>query len=266
MPSLTMRPRLLDLALHLARISLAALGLALATFTESSALGAGASIALFFAAFALMHDLAHGALRLPRRANEIALAASGSLMLMSGHALRLMHLRHHARPLASDDLEGSPARLSLPRAALTAPLASIALRIEALRSAGHRGRRVQLVESLGNALALGLLLASQNPALVAAAAVALTLQLSMGLWAAHIPHNAPAWLLAAARRAAFTRSPVALSLAFHELHHRRPTIPCGRLAAARSPIPRARDEANAAANGGSSVGSTGAQVRFRTDA
>lgn len=235
-----MRPRLFDLSLHLARISLAALGLALAAFHESSALGAGTSIALFFAAFALMHDAAHGALRLPRRANEIALAASGSLMLMSGHALRLMHLRHHARPLAESDLEGFPARLSLSRAALTAPLTSFALRLEALRSAGSRGRRVQLAESAGNALALALLLASQNPALIAAALVAVALQLFMGLWAAHIPHNAPAWLLAAARRLAFTRSPVALSLAFHVLHHLRPSIPCGRLAASRSPIPRAR--------------------------
>ncbi|HZG46158.1 MAG TPA: hypothetical protein VEZ41_07800, partial [Allosphingosinicella sp.] len=141
------------------------------------------------------------------------------------------------------------------RAPLTAPAASIALRLEALRSAGSRGRRVQIAESLGNAAALALLLASRNPALVAAAATAIALQLSMGVWAAHIPHNAPPWLLAAARRAAFTRSPIALSLAFHELHHRRPTVPCGRLAAARSipPIPRARDEANAEADGGSGV-------------
>ncbi|HZF52856.1 MAG TPA: fatty acid desaturase [Polyangiaceae bacterium] len=234
-----MRPRFLDLSLHLARVAFSALGLGLAVHKESAVFGAGASIALFFASFALMHDAAHGALRLPRRANELLLAASGSLMLMSGHALRLMHLRHHARPLAEDDLEGNPARLSLPRAALTAPLAAVALRVEALRAAGPRGRRAQIAESLGNALALALLLASQNPALVAGAAAALTLQLTMSVWAAHIPHNAPAWLLAAARRAAFTRSPIALSLAFHEVHHRRPSVPCGRLAN-QCPIPRAR--------------------------
>lgn len=236
-----MRARASDLSLHLARIALAAIGLGLAAHQASARLGAAAAMALFFAAFALMHDVAHGALRLPRRANEIALAAAGSLMLMSGHALRLMHLRHHARPLADDDLEGHPARLSLPRALASAPLAAIALRIEAFRAAGPLGRRAQLAESFINASSLALLIASGNPALLAWAATALALQLSMGVWAAHIPHNAPAWLLAAARRAAVTRSPIALSLAFHELHHRRPSLPCGRLAApSPAPIPRER--------------------------
>ncbi|WP_438011556.1 fatty acid desaturase [Sorangium sp. So ce321] len=225
-----MKPRVGDLALHVARISLCATGVALASRIDSAALAAAAGGALFFAAFALMHDVAHGALRLPRRANEIALTLSAALMLMSGHALRIMHLRHHARPLAPDDIEGAPARLPLLRALLGAPLAAVALRAEAFRAAGPSGRRCQLAEAALNLASLALLLASRRPALLAVAGAAAALQLTMAVWAAYIPHNAPAWMLAAARRLAFTRSPIALSLGYHERHHRIPGLPCSRLA------------------------------------
>ncbi|XYI03536.1 fatty acid desaturase [Sorangium sp. So ce1128] len=225
-----MKPRVGDLALHIARISLCASGVALASRIDSAALAAAAGGSLFFAAFALMHDVAHGALRLPRRANEIALTLSAALMLMSGHALRIMHLRHHARPLAPDDIEGAPARLPLLRALLGAPLAAVALRAEAFRAAGPSGRRHQLAEAALNLASLALLLASRQPALLAVAATAASLQLTMAVWAAYIPHNAPAWMLAAARRLAFTRSPIALSLGYHERHHRIPSLPCSRLA------------------------------------
>ncbi|XXX82330.1 fatty acid desaturase [Sorangium sp. So ce134] len=225
-----MKPRLGDLALHLVRISLCASGAALASHIESATLAAAFGGSLFFASFALMHDVAHGALRLPRKANEIALTVSAALMLMSGHALRLMHLRHHARPLAPDDAEGAPARLPLSRALLGAPRSALALRTEAFRAAGPSGRRCQLAETALNLASLALLIASRRPALLALAATAAFLQLSMAVWAAHIPHNAPAWMLAAARRLAFTRSPIALSLGYHERHHRMPNLPCSRLA------------------------------------
>ncbi|WP_437729036.1 fatty acid desaturase [Sorangium sp. So ce861] len=225
-----MQPRLGDLALHIARISLCAFGVALAARIESATLAAAFEGALFFASFALMHDVAHGALRLPRKANELALTLSAALMLMSGHALRIMHLRHHARPLAPDDAEGASARLPLSRALLGAPLSALALRVEAFRAAGPSGRRCQLAETALNLASLALLLASRRPALLAVAATATCLQLTMAVWAAHIPHNAPAWMLAAARQLAFTRSPIALSLGYHERHHRIPNLPCSRLA------------------------------------
>jgi fatty acid desaturase len=225
-----MRPRFLDLWMHLARLSLSAVVLAIAARAGEPALAAAASAALFFAAFAWMHDLAHGALRLPRWINEIALSLAGALMLMSGHALRLMHLRHHARPLAKDDVEGAPARLSLAQAIASAPRAALSLRISAFHAARARGRAWQAAEISLNAAAFALLIASGSPSLIAWASVAAALQLSMSVWAAHIPHNAPEWLLDAARALAFSRSPVAMSLAFHELHHRCPNLPCSHLA------------------------------------
>lgn len=223
-----MKPRLVDLALHLLRVGGSAASLALAPALGPAPVAA-AAIAVFFASFALMHDLAHGALRLPRRANEIALSAAGALLLMSGHALRVSHLRHHARCLAEDDPEGAPARWSLLRAALLGPAHSLALRAHAFRLAGPAGRRWQLAESALNTASLALLLASDSPALIAYALAALAAQLTMAVWAAHVPHNAPPWLLRAAALVARCGSIVALSLAYHERHHARPCLPCGRL-------------------------------------
>jgi fatty acid desaturase len=110
-----------------------------------------------------------------------------------------------------------------------APSAAIALRAAALRSAKRRGRRLQVAESAINAAAVVVALASESRALIAYVAVAAALQLSMAVWAAHIPHNAPRWLVAAAERLTFSGSPTALSLAHHELHHLRPDLPCGHL-------------------------------------
>ena len=226
-----MRPRLLDLAAHLARLATSTLALALAARLQSTACMAVASALLFLEAFAFMHDLAHGSIRLPRWANEVALAFAGALLLMSGHALRRTHLVHHARTLADEDLEGRPARGSFFQALAGGPRAAVALRLHAYRGAGPRGRRWQAVETVVG-LALGaVLLGSGRAALVVYALVALVAQATMGVWAAQVPHNAPAWLTRLAARLAWTGSSTMLSLAYHELHHERPGVPCRRLAA-----------------------------------
>jgi fatty acid desaturase len=228
-----MRPRLFDLALHLLRLAASAAALAFVADRGPVLIGL-ASFALFFAAFSLMHDVAHGALRLPRPVNELVLSAAGALLLMSGHALRLSHLRHHARCLEDDDYEGAPARVSLARAALMAPAHALGLRLYAFRGAGKAGRRWQIAETAPNAISMIGLVASGEPALVGYAIAATLGQLTMALWAAHIPHNAPNWLIRAAAPVARIGSVVALSLAYHELHHARPGIPCGRLGSANS--------------------------------
>jgi fatty acid desaturase len=223
-----MRPRLHDLALHLLRVAGCIAALALVSGLGPIPAGL-ASVGLFFAAFALMHDLAHGALRLPRRVNEVALSAAGALMLMSGHALRRTHLLHHARCLAPDDYEGAPARWSFTRACLLSPAHAVGLRAYAFRLAGPGGRRWQLAETALNLACLVLIACLGIPALSVVAIVAVAAQLTMAVWAAHVPHNAPRRLAAAAAHAARLGSIVALSLAYHDLHHERPDVPCGRI-------------------------------------
>lgn len=187
-----------------------------------------ASAGLYFACFALAHDLAHGAFGLPRTANARLLSLVALGMLVSGHAMRVLHLRHHARPLAGDDLEGDGARRSALGALVTGPASLVTLRVAAFRAANPAARRRQLAEHAATLLLLAL--ATTSSALRVHVVVALALQATASLWASHVPHRAPAWLTAACARLAFLRSPVLLSLAFHERHHRHPRVPCAELA------------------------------------
>ena len=64
------------------------------------------------------HDLVHRNLRLPGWLNEVLLAAVELLAFRSGHAYRTVHLHHHARFPAEDDLEGAAAGMGFFRALL----------------------------------------------------------------------------------------------------------------------------------------------------
>jgi hypothetical protein len=151
-------------------------------------------------------------------------------MLLSGHAMRRMHLRHHARPLSDGDIEGMGARRSALGALLIGPANAIALRHAAFRGAGGRERTLQIVETLAGAAVVALALVTRAPTLVTLVAVAIPLQLSMSLWASHAAHHVPERLGALCKRLAFLRSPVLLSFAYHDLHHRRPGVSCQDLA------------------------------------
>lgn len=221
---------------HLARIAVMFAALVIgATFGPAAI--AAASASLFFAAFAAQHDLAHGALRLPRRIRELALSAVGALLLMSGHATRTLHLRHHSRLFAEDDLEGSSAKLSLLRAIWAAPVLAIRMRLEALSSVHGRERRFVVVEYLLNAMTVLAMPALCGEVGAIYAAIAVSLQIAMPVWAGHIPHRAPVWAVAIARRLAFTRSPTMLSLAYHDLHHEHPRVPTAELGVFASAVP-----------------------------
>jgi beta-carotene hydroxylase len=77
---------------------------------------------VFVAVVAVTHDVVHRNLGLSRRQAEWALFATGALLLESGHAYRVTHLRHHAVFPGPDDPEGDPARMSLCQSILHGPL------------------------------------------------------------------------------------------------------------------------------------------------
>jgi fatty acid desaturase len=203
------------LVAHVTRVAASAV----AYVALPGAYAALAAVGLFLAAFSFAHDLAHGALGLPARANRLWLSLAGAAMLTSGHAMRVAHLRHHAAPLADDDFEGAAVHGSFPRALLHAPRFAFAVRREAWRRASRHDRRWQLGEHLAS-LALALLVVGRTYALVA-----LVLQLLAPVWAGRIPHTAPRWLIRTARAFAWTRSVTVLSLAFHDEHHEHPKVP-----------------------------------------
>lgn len=215
-----------ELLLHAARL-VGALGLVVVA-RGNPALALAACLALFLAAFAFNHDVLHGALGLPRAVNEALLSALALLMGWSGHAVRRLHLRHHARPLAADDIEGHGATLSFWGAVAAGPMNAARYRVEAF----ERERTVQAVETLAAVALTVLALASRTVIGAAWVVVNVTMQLTATVWASWLPHRPPAWARAVARRFAWTHSAAVLSFAFHAEHHARPKVPCGELARA----------------------------------
>lgn len=79
----------------------------------------GCPVLLSFLTYAsTSHDLVHRNLRLPRWLNETLLCLVELLAFRSGHAYRAVHLHHHARFPAEDDLEGAAAGMPWWRALL----------------------------------------------------------------------------------------------------------------------------------------------------
>ena len=219
----------LDLTLHLARL-VGSLLLLAAFGRLHPALAAALSAGVYFASFAFTHDVAHGALRMPRRVTEWVLALAPLPMLVSGHAMRLMHLRHHARPLAADDVEGVGAALPLWRAVVAGPANALELRRQSWAAANPRERRWILGETLVGAALLLAALGSGVAVFQVWALVNVALGLTASAWASHLPHHPPRWAREFAVRFAWTGSVTLLSFAFHEAHHARPKLPCRELA------------------------------------
>lgn len=91
----------------------------------------------FFTYGSTSHDLVHRTLRLPSWLNEALLCAIELLTLRSGHAYRIVHLHHHARFPAEDDLEGAAAGMPWWRALLDGVTLQPRLWLFALRNPGR---------------------------------------------------------------------------------------------------------------------------------
>jgi fatty acid desaturase len=222
--------RWLAFSLHVARVlgwsaALAAVVVLLPRWPFVLAAAVPAAL-VYFAAFSFFHDCAHGALGLPGRVNDVVLFLTSGPLFLSAHGQRQLHLRHHARPLEADDMEGEGALTSLPVALVTAPASSFRMRVASYFAANKRVRPWIVAENLLNTALAVLAVWSGNLGLQVAAATMMGLQLTMNAWASHVPHRAPRWLLALAARFAWTHSPVVLSLVYHLEHHAHPRVPC----------------------------------------
>jgi fatty acid desaturase len=229
-----MRTRLL--LQHLANVAAPLAALAISTSMPARVL---ASIFLFFALFNWMHDVMHGTLGLSRRANRWLLSALAATIGVSAEATRFFHFRHHARPFASDDLEGRDVDVPWPRAIVRAPFSYLGLPWFAWRLAPKHGRRAQWIEWLLVAIAIAV--AARHDASRVYAAVVLAAQLTIPLWGAKLPHRPPRWLLAVARALLFTNSPMVIGLVLHEEHHARPRLSSFALAEVRRQTSKARE-------------------------
>lgn len=96
------------------------------------------------------HDLVHRTLRLPRVLNDVLLAAIEMLAFRCGHSYRAVHLNHHARFPAADDVEGAAARMGLVGAAFEGLTLQPRLLLYAIRNG--RDRAIVLAEATAVAL------------------------------------------------------------------------------------------------------------------
>jgi beta-carotene hydroxylase len=148
---------------------------------------------VFVAVVTVTHDVVHGSLGLSRRQTEWALFAMGAVLLESGHAYRLTHLRHHHVFPGPDDPEGDPARLSLLKAVLWGPLFLPRLWYWSyVRSKPGGTMRRWLVCEAAWALAVatsGLWLLPRTPAVFVYVALAIVGSWVYPLLTVHLPHR-----------------------------------------------------------------------------
>jgi beta-carotene hydroxylase len=185
-----------------------------------------AMLLTFFTYGSISHDLVHGTLRLPRGLNEALLCAIELISFRSGHAYRVVHLHHHARFPAADDLEGAAARMSWWRALLD----GVTLQPRLWAFAFRTGRdRVWIVSE---AIAVLVLLAASIAVIPWTIAAAYAVLMISGSWlfpfiTSFIPHD-PDGETELARTRLFrgrVLSILALEHLYHLEHHLYPYVP-----------------------------------------
>ncbi|HEY0372281.1 MAG TPA: fatty acid desaturase [Thermoanaerobaculia bacterium] len=139
----------------------------------------------------ISHDLVHRNLGLPKWLNEILLTLIELLAFRSGHAYRAVHLHHHSRFPADDDLEGAVSKMSFPRALIEGIGLQPRLWFFAMKHPGAH-RRWAIVECITStvlfAISVAVIPITKAPIVYAALVI-------MGSWifpvvTAYIPHDA----------------------------------------------------------------------------
>lgn len=104
------------------------------------------SMVFFMAGLRQTHDGFHLKLGLSTRWTHVFLFVFSLLMAIPLHAVRWIHLRHHAEPLGQGDVEGMCARMPWWKALAAGPYFSLRMVLVACRSTGGTTRLWILVE------------------------------------------------------------------------------------------------------------------------
>lgn len=167
---------------------------------------------------------------------------SALLMLKSGHALKVTHLRHHGQCLSDNDPEGEPAKWTLRQVFLNGPYHIFTLRMASLKMSPAT-KNIQILETVITVLILFcfIFLYAFTGSLVGLVywGVAFILSSLMPLWASYIPHKLaprnPARLIGV--KLAHIWTPIISSFAYHHFHHTYPKIPTALLPKAALELP-----------------------------
>jgi fatty acid desaturase len=241
-----------DLLLLQRREVVGELALSIPWLTGSWVLAAGGwwavalacSFMFFLTALRQVHGAFHGSLGLSRRATDAVMFVLSVLMISAMHAVRHNHLRHHARCLEADDLEGRCARMSPGRALLFGPVFPLLLHYHALRDGNRRTRWWSGAELIGIATivatSVGGLLPSFLRYHVAAMTAGQCLTAFFAVWTVH--HHCPrdgAYARTIRRR---FKNVVTYNMFLHIEHHLFPRVPTRRLPELARRLERAAPE------------------------
>jgi beta-carotene hydroxylase len=174
------------------------------------------------------HDLVHGNLGLPRRANCLLLSILEAAALRSGHAYQAAHLHHHARFPHDDDIEGRAAHLPLVAALFEGLVFNARIYFWALAHApARRGWIVAEGVAIAALIAGAIVVLPFTVAPAAYVALMIAGSWTIPLVTSYIPHDASATdRLHQTRlfRGWFVRV-IALDHLYHLEHHLYPQVP-----------------------------------------
>jgi fatty acid desaturase len=190
--------------------------------------------AVVLAGFVQMHDTVHRAYGISNKANDFLLMLSGWLLLKSGQALKVTHLRHHGQCLKENDPEGAPAHWTFRKVLFQGPYHLFMLRVAALKIA-PKTKNKQLMETGVTLLVLAAIVLAwwrfDSYIGLVYWGVAFVMSSIMPIWATYIPHHlAPDNpLRVVSLKVVRFWTPVITSFAFHHLHHDHPRVPTALL-------------------------------------
>jgi fatty acid desaturase len=178
------------------------------------------------------HDCFHHNWPVPLWLADAVMMLLSVLMLGSMHAVRLTHLRHHARCLSADDVEAASARMTAIGALLIGPRFPLLLHGAAWRIAGRRQRRWIGAELTANVLWLAVVVPANHAVLryhLLAMLAGQCLTAFFAVWTVH--HDCPTRTFPARTLRCHWKSLVAADMFFHFEHHLFPRVPTRNLPA-----------------------------------
>jgi len=187
------------------------------------------SFLFFLAGIRQAHGAEHGTLGLSRRATDAVMFVLSGLMLGSIHAVQVTHLRHHARCMEEDDVEGFTARGGALAAILLGPLFSARLALEGLRRGTRTQRRWIRAELAMTAAVVVAAFTAGSLAFTYHVAAMLAGHCLTGFFLVWTVHREVDPRTEVARTLRGTKALPFLNMFYHLEHHLYPAVPTGRL-------------------------------------
>ncbi len=176
------------------------------------------------------HNGFHNALGVGKRFTWFVLYFNSLLMMVSIHAVKFNHLRHHSFCLADEDYEGKAAAMSWYGAILYGPVHTFLIHRVALRAGGRSLRRAVVFELGSIAVCVAFVLFFQIHFLMYHMAVMIFGEFLMAffaVWMVHQDtHDRP--VFARTQRARW-KNALTYNMFFHLEHHLFPAVPTIKL-------------------------------------